>query len=140
MGAFVDDASKGGRPFAAQLLGYRLARRLTQEELAHRAGLSVRAIRNVESGRVRSPRMDSIDRLAAALQLSPGERTALFDAVRAVRVMLMPPMSPSEEGTIVVVMHYTVVGGEALLQIEASTAEGTCREALVLPLPVAGAA
>jgi transcriptional regulator with XRE-family HTH domain len=131
----VDEASRDSRPFAAQLLRYRLARQLTQEELAHRAGLSVRAVRNAESGRVRSPRTDSIDRLAGALQLSPGERTALFDAVRAVRVMLMPPLSPGGEGTIVVVMHYSVVDGEALLQIEASTAEGTCREALVLALP-----
>lgn len=140
MGAIVDEATRFSRPFAAQLLGYRLARQLTQEELAHRAGLSVRAVRNAESGRVRSPRADSIDRLAGALQLSAGEREALFDAVRAVRVMLVPPPVPSGEGTIVVVMHYIVVGGEALLQIEASTTEGTCREAVVLPLPVPDAA
>ncbi len=134
----MDDASRESRPFAAQVLGYRLTRRLTQEELAHRAGLSVRAVRNAESGRVRSPRAKSIERLAGALQLSPDEREALFDAVRAVRVMLEPSQSPRGEGTIVVVMHYAVVSGEAVLQIEASTAEGTCREALILPLPSVG--
>ena len=136
----MDDASKDGQPFSSQLLAFRLARRLTQEELAHRAGLSVRAVRNAESGRVRTPRADSIDRLSGALQLSPTERQALFDAVRAVRVIVMPPPSPSGECTIAVVMHYTVVDGQALLRIEASTTDGPSRDALVLPLPAADVA
>ncbi|MGQ0837415.1 helix-turn-helix domain-containing protein [Actinokineospora sp.] len=41
----------------------------TQEELAHRAGVSVRTIRNLESGRIGSPRLSSVRAIAAALAL-----------------------------------------------------------------------
>jgi tetratricopeptide (TPR) repeat protein len=49
---------------------HRQAVRLTQEELAERANLSVRAIANLESGRTGRPRPDSVGRLAAALELT----------------------------------------------------------------------
>ena len=37
---------------------------LTQEEVAHRAGLSERTLRNLEAGRVRRPYQDTIRRLS----------------------------------------------------------------------------
>jgi tetratricopeptide (TPR) repeat protein/DNA-binding XRE family transcriptional regulator len=43
---------------------------LTQEELAERSGLSVRAISNLEHGRVQRPRRDTAQRLASALLTS----------------------------------------------------------------------
>lgn len=45
---------------------------LTQEELAERSGLSVRAIRNLETGHTARPRRQSLLLLARALGLPPG--------------------------------------------------------------------
>ncbi|HEY2505887.1 MAG TPA: tetratricopeptide repeat protein [Streptosporangiaceae bacterium] len=55
--------------FAAQLRQGRLAAGLTQEELAERSGLSVRAIRDLESGRTDHPRLSTIRQLSRALCL-----------------------------------------------------------------------
>lgn len=60
-----------GRPLVAgQVRALRMQARLTQEELAERAGVSVRTVRNVESGRVTSPRAVSLRAIAAALGLT----------------------------------------------------------------------
>ena len=53
---------------------------LTQRELARRAGMSVRALRDIESGRVRQPRAESARRLSAAVGASGGERDRLLAA------------------------------------------------------------
>lgn len=50
--------------------------RLTQESLAEAAGLSPRSIRDIERGGTRAPRSRTVERLAAALGLSPDERDA----------------------------------------------------------------
>jgi transcriptional regulator with XRE-family HTH domain len=60
--------------FGRLLAGHRRQRGLTQEELAARTGLSVRAIRDVESGRVRRPRSSSVRLLADAFGLTDVER------------------------------------------------------------------
>src|SRR5262245_7507263 len=49
---------------------YRIGAGLTQQDLARRAGLSVRALRDLEQDRVARPRAPSIHRLHAALGLS----------------------------------------------------------------------
>jgi transcriptional regulator with XRE-family HTH domain len=46
---------------------------LTQGELAERSGLSVRAIRNLETGHTARPRKQSLLLLAEALGLPAGE-------------------------------------------------------------------
>ena len=56
--------------FDARLRAGRRAAGLTQEELAGRSGLSVRAIRDLESGRTRWPYPNSLHRLADALGLA----------------------------------------------------------------------
>ena len=74
-------ASKDDRrdSFAARLRSHRLAAGLTQDQLAERAELSLRAIQNLERGD-RRPYPDTARRLTAALQLT-GEERASFERV-----------------------------------------------------------
>lgn len=58
---------------------YREAAELTQEELAERAGLSVRSLSDIERGLSRSPYPSTVRRLANALEL-PAEERAAFRA------------------------------------------------------------
>src|SRR5512146_281321 len=58
-----------GRGFGGQLASRRRVAGLSQQELAERSGLSVRAIGNLERGRVRWPHPDTARRLADALEL-----------------------------------------------------------------------
>lgn len=57
---------------------------LTQKELADLAGLSVRAVRDLEHGRVSRPRKETVRLLAEALRLREGRR-AVFLAAAAAR-------------------------------------------------------
>src|SRR5690348_203064 len=66
----------GEQSFGAQVRRYRLAATLTQEELAERAGLSVRGLKYLEQD-ARRPLPDTVRRLAAALSLTPEQRAAL---------------------------------------------------------------
>lgn len=63
--------------FGDLLRHYRRRARLTQEQLAERAGLSVRAISDLERGVNRAPYRSTVARLAAALDLQEPDRTAL---------------------------------------------------------------
>ncbi|WP_078883808.1 AAA family ATPase [Streptomyces sp. NRRL S-340] len=58
---------------AATLVHAREAACLTQEDLARRSGLSVRAIRNLETGHTARPRKQSLRLLAQALGLPPAD-------------------------------------------------------------------
>jgi DNA-binding SARP family transcriptional activator/Tfp pilus assembly protein PilF len=60
---------------------HRLAAGLNQHELAGRAGISVRALRDLEQGRIRQPRATSVRKLADALALSPAAQEALLAAI-----------------------------------------------------------
>ncbi|MBM7773270.1 transcriptional regulator with XRE-family HTH domain [Actinokineospora baliensis] len=63
--------------FGDLLRFHRLRVRLTQEELAERTGVSVRAIREVENGRARRPQRRTARLLASGLELA-GERESEF--------------------------------------------------------------
>ena len=65
--------------FADLLKQYRSRARLSQEELAERAGLSVRAISDLERGHNLRPRIATVRLLVAALSLSKPEQAA-FEA------------------------------------------------------------
>jgi membrane protein implicated in regulation of membrane protease activity/DNA-binding XRE family transcriptional regulator len=69
----------------ALLKRYRVAAGLTQEELAERAGLSVRAISDLERGLHRSPQRETVQLLAAALDLAPADRATFEAAARRLR-------------------------------------------------------
>jgi tetratricopeptide (TPR) repeat protein/transcriptional regulator with XRE-family HTH domain len=63
--------------FGSLLRRFRGRAQLTQEELAERSGLSVRAIADAESGRTNRPQRRSVRMLADALGLTEPERAAL---------------------------------------------------------------
>jgi transcriptional regulator with XRE-family HTH domain len=73
--------------FGEQVAAHRHRLGLTQEELARRSGLSVRAVRELESGRVRAPRQVSVRLLAEAFGLQGRERE---DFVRRARAAARP--------------------------------------------------
>ncbi|WP_432922160.1 helix-turn-helix domain-containing protein [Microbispora sp. CA-135349] len=84
--------------FGGVLLALRRAGRLTQEELAEASGLSVRAIRELERGRVRVPQRRTASALADALGLVSEDRDRLLAAARAGRPAPAPcPPSRSPE-------------------------------------------
>jgi predicted ATPase/DNA-binding XRE family transcriptional regulator len=66
--------------FGALLRERREAALLTQEALAEKSGLSVRAIRDLERGKVAKPRPDTVGYLAKALGLPEDGRAALREA------------------------------------------------------------
>jgi membrane protein implicated in regulation of membrane protease activity/DNA-binding XRE family transcriptional regulator len=89
-GGASETASMGGEDahdgevssFGDLLRRHRLAAGLTQEALAERARLSVRAISDLERGLHRNPQRDTAHLLAEALQLSPQDRAAFEAAAR----------------------------------------------------------
>ncbi|HZS88498.1 MAG TPA: helix-turn-helix domain-containing protein [Chloroflexota bacterium] len=79
----VEDArSDEVSSFGELLRRHRLAAGLTQEALAERARLGVRAISDLERGLHRNPQRDTLHLLAEALQLSPRDRAAFEAAAR----------------------------------------------------------
>lgn len=72
--------------------------RLTQRDLATRAGLSVRAVRDIEHGRVRRPQRQSLRRLAAALGVPVDDRPAAARADRGLRVGVLGPLTIQRGG------------------------------------------
>jgi transcriptional regulator with XRE-family HTH domain len=82
-----DDRSFGGR-----LRATRISAGLSQEELAERSGLSLRAIGDLERGRTRWPYRDSVHRLADALGLRDPARA---EFIAAARRRLIPDTDPA---------------------------------------------
>ena len=70
--------------FGRLLRAHRLGALLTQEQLAERAGVSARTIRELERGRVRQPRRDSVRLLADALALAGTTRLDFHAAARGI--------------------------------------------------------
>src|SRR5215207_10766737 len=68
--------------FADVLRQLRTAASLSQEELAERAGVSLRGVSDLERGLRRAPHLSTVRMLADALALSPADRLALLAAAR----------------------------------------------------------
>jgi transcriptional regulator with XRE-family HTH domain len=73
----ADDGGTGAAPFGRRLRDLRLKSGLSQKQLARSSTLSVRAIRDLENGRVRHPRADSLRLLADALGVSTPQLSRL---------------------------------------------------------------
>jgi transcriptional regulator with XRE-family HTH domain len=80
--------------FGALLRACRRRAYLSQEQLAERAKLSERTVRNLEADRVRSPRNDTVRLLADALKLTEPEREGWFDAARRLNGRRPEPATP----------------------------------------------
>lgn len=72
----------GTTTFGALLKRLRLAAGLTQEALAERAGLSARAVSDLERDPARTPRLETVTLLADALELAPEARLRLLETAR----------------------------------------------------------
>jgi predicted ATPase/DNA-binding XRE family transcriptional regulator len=62
--------------------GHRRQARLTQDELAQRAGIGVRTVRDLERGRASRPQRTTVELLANALNLTGADRRAFLLAAR----------------------------------------------------------
>ncbi|HEV2344698.1 MAG TPA: helix-turn-helix transcriptional regulator, partial [Actinocrinis sp.] len=85
--------------FGTALRGRRLASGLTQEELADLAGLSVRALGNLERGRT-VPHRTTVRRLAAALGLREADLESFSSLGRAARMTRTPDGSGQISGLV----------------------------------------
>ena len=73
------------------LRGHRLAAGLTQAELAARAGIGVRTVRDLERGRSARPQRTTVELLAAALGMSDADRAAFLAAARGIGATAASP-------------------------------------------------
>src|SRR5438270_661847 len=80
--------------FGALLKHYRAAAALSQDELAERAGLSVKAIGALESGARRTPHWATVRMLADALGLHEQARTTFEAAGHGHRAISAPKSLP----------------------------------------------
>ncbi|MEU8253302.1 helix-turn-helix domain-containing protein [Micromonospora inaquosa] len=84
--------SPAGRTTLPELLrGHRRAAGLTQAELASRAGVGVRTVRDLERGRSIRPQRTTVELLAGALALTGTSRAAFLAAARGVGAEPAPP-------------------------------------------------
>ena len=135
-------------PFGTLLRASRLAAQLSQQELAERAGLSVRAISDLEGGRTRRPYQNSVHRLADALGLTAATRRDFVSAAerrlgRLARSVAQPPEpaepaepdEPAEPGEPADQQpEQPARAAESVVEPDAEPARGVPRQ---LPAPVA---
>ncbi|MGW7103185.1 helix-turn-helix domain-containing protein [Streptomyces sp. NPDC054838] len=120
---------------------HRLRIGLTQRELADLSTISVRAIRDLEQGKARRPRPDTVRLMADALRLGPRARTALEAAAQQGRTgghgPAEPPAPPTalhaivgRDAEITVITGELATGTERLVHLVGLTGMGKTRLAL----------
>ena len=77
-----DGSAASGASFAAVLRARRMRAGLTQRELAWRAGVGVRTLRELERARVGRPQLGTVELLADALGLVGQVRASFIAMVR----------------------------------------------------------
>src|SRR5690349_12961438 len=80
--------------FGELLKRRRLAAQLTQQELARAAGVSTRAISDLERGINQTPRKDTVQLLSAALRLDGAEQAQFAALAHRLRRRTAPPVPP----------------------------------------------
>jgi predicted ATPase/DNA-binding XRE family transcriptional regulator len=85
--------------FGDLLRNYRRLAELTQEELAERAGLSVRSISDLERGGAHTPRRDTVNLIVRALDLEPADRALIESTLQRRRGPRDQPNDTIEHGT-----------------------------------------
>ena len=123
--------------FGTLLKHHRTALGLTQEELAERAGLSVRAISDLERELHRLPRLHSARHLATALELSVGDRATFLKTAAGLSLTATEPSrGPLQVGAFLGALpRNKLVAREAemtLLRSAIETAEAGVRQLVVL--------
>lgn len=113
--------------FGEMLRRYRAAANLSQEELAERAGLSVRAISDLERGVKRSPRKDTIELLANALALSPQKRALFTSTARPGLTLAAPQPLRSVSGDLATPLTPLIGRERELLAVVRSLARADVR-------------
>ncbi len=83
-----DDETQAPASVGATIRSLRIRAGLTQEELAKLAGLSIRAIRNIESGRIEQPRRRTVQLLVNVLARTPADH--------AIAAALLPAAATTE--------------------------------------------
>ncbi|MEU8419967.1 helix-turn-helix domain-containing protein [Micromonospora sp. NPDC048835] len=101
--------SPAGRTTLPELLrGHRRAAGLTQAELASRAGVGVRTVRDLERGRSVRPQRTTVELLAGALELTGTSRAAFMAASRGA-----DPTAPDGTSTTTFTVSGTVTSAAA---------------------------
>ncbi|MET9611079.1 helix-turn-helix domain-containing protein [Streptomyces sp. NPDC006512] len=134
----------------ALIRAHRLRIGLTQRELADLSTISVRAIRDLEQGRARRPRPDTVRLMADALRLGPRARAALEAAAQQGRgggsYWAQPPAPPTalhampgRDAETAVLERELVSGAERLVHLVGLGGVGKTRVALEVAERVHGA-
>ncbi|TMC10875.1 MAG: XRE family transcriptional regulator [Chloroflexi bacterium] len=139
--------SRGMEGFGVLLRRLRLAAGLTQEALAERAGLSARAISDLERHPDRTPRLDSVASLGDALDLDAVQRAALLVAARPDSGAPTPPggiprpLTPliGREDAVAELTGWLCRDGVRLLTLTGPGGVGKTRVALAVAARAAGA-
>ncbi|GGM62951.1 BTAD domain-containing putative transcriptional regulator [Dactylosporangium sucinum] len=131
-------------PLGALIERFRRRAGLTQESLAARSGMSVRALRDIERDRVRHPHAASLERLAAALGLSPAERAELLAVLdrtgrgrETTRIGVLGPLAVTRAGQPIGVATSAQRGllGLLALQVDQAVSRDEIVETLWGPRP-----
>lgn len=123
----IPATAEGTATFGDFLLFHRLRFPLTQEELAERTGVSVRAISDMERGRARGPQRRTVELLAAGLGLSEDDAREFTGLARAGRRMRTVETRPDAAGALCALpLVLTELAGR---DVERRTLDGYARDA-----------
>jgi predicted ATPase/transcriptional regulator with XRE-family HTH domain len=145
-----DQANVG---FAGALHAHRRAAGMTQAELASRAGVGVRTVRDLERGRASRPQRTTVELLAAGLGLTGRQRaefmalargagarsrTVRVDEVAPATVPLPPPVDLIGRDRELTDLAELLIGGEELVTLVGLAGVGKSSLALAVTHQVAG--